>query len=232
MEIRIKTKKDYHSGSNKTLTVISAFIVGILLTGCIGYAIYVWKNKPATLFSPVKNKKISVLLKDSKDVKAENIQEDGKLAQAERILKRLKQECKDKKLLDEKENIQSKDKYTNLSEDIEKALKNGKEAENAIKNFMEIKKASKKDDLKKVEFNELVHKTIKTPADKLAKKPTDQQIQAARKQLTENLVEVQTAWDKGKEGNMSYEALYVLCRLVEEYTRIKAIVDQNKKPKQ
>ena len=232
MEITIKTRKDYQPESRKTLTIISAFIVGILLVGVIGYAIYVWKNKPATLFSPVKNKKISVLLKDSEDVKAENIQENGNLAQAKRILKRLKKECKSKKLLDDNENIQSKEKYTHLSENVKKALKKGEEAQNAIKNFMEIKRASKKDrdSLKKEEFNKLVHEIIKTPSDKLTLIPTDEQIKAAREQLTENLKEAQAAWYKGKEGDMSYEALYILCHLVKEYTRIKAIVDQNKKP--
>lgn len=232
MEITIRTKKDYHPQSNKTLTVISAVIVGMLLTGVIGYAIYVWTNKPATCFYPVKDKNISTLLKDSEDVKAENIQEKGKKAEAGRMLKRLKQECKGKKLLDEKESIKSKYKDSNLSENIEKALKNGETAENAIKDFVKLKKASKKDDLKKEDFNKLVHAIIETSADKLTEPPTDEQIQAAYKQLIEKLKQAQAEWDKGKEGDMSYEARYVLFRLVKEYTRIKAILDQNEKPKQ
>ncbi|MEM9569619.1 MAG: hypothetical protein AAF900_01560 [Bacteroidota bacterium] len=227
MEITIKTKKDYHPESNKTLTIISAFIVGILVAGSIGYAIYVYKNKPATVFFPVKNKRIKILLEDSEKVKAENIQEKGKLTEAKRVLKRLTQECKDKKLVDKKGNMSPKGEKINLSEAIKKALKNGEEAEHAIKTFMEIKRASNNDNLKKEEFNRLVHKIIDTPADQLQKPPTDKQIKAARDQLGKNLKEVQTEWDKKKEGDTSYEELYVLYSLAKEYTRIKALVDQN-----
>lgn len=224
MEITIKTKNDHHPESNKTLTIISALIVGIMLAGAIFYTIYVYKNKPTTVFCPVQNTQIKTLLKDSEGIKKDNIKDKGKLAEAKRVFKRLEKECKAKNLLDTEQNVMSKD---TLLKDIKTALKKGEEAEDAIKDFMEQKRAGNSGGVKKETFHKLVHGIIKTSSEEQKTPPTDEQIKAASDQLIENLKKAQTEWDNGKEDGKSYENIYTLYKLGEEYTRINALIKEN-----
>ncbi|MEM7362360.1 MAG: hypothetical protein AAF335_05140, partial [Bacteroidota bacterium] len=224
MEITIKTKDGtHHSGGNKTGTILSALIVGAILLAIIGYGIYHWLNKPQTVFVCVKNKTVSKLLEESALVNQESIDKKGGEEKAERILKRLKQECKQRNLLGKDENI-IKEQEEVCTQAIKDAAAAGQAAEKEITDFQEEQQASKNDTEKKKKFHQHVHKIISTSADKKEQDPTDKQIKAAFEQLVENLKDAQTTWDKGKEKDKSYEEIYMICKLAENYMRIKLLL--------